>query len=282
MNPTDDELERRLRDAFAAKAHQVTPDDLDADREAEFADRLTVLSAAQRKRRIFAGVGIVAAAAAAAGIVALAVLPDHQRPVNAAQQLSSSSASKTSAASAVTSGGSSAGGRAPQAAQPSSGRSSNSVGMTQLSGQPTLSTTATPGSSASSAASDRSALSESAPNITSHSTAPAEPPTLPSGLPQAGSVNGGTTYAGPVPLPDQSGGADRMLNLPDGTKWQVAAQDDHSMTVHLTFQPTDVAAYWTSTLPADGWTRAGDGWQFPDSSYTVGAIDDSGTFTVTW
>ena len=72
MTPSDDELERRLREAFAAKAHQVSPDDLDSGREAEFTERLTELSTARRKRRIFAGVGIVAAAAAAAGIVALA------------------------------------------------------------------------------------------------------------------------------------------------------------------------------------------------------------------
>lgn len=283
MTPSDDELERRLRDAFAAKAHQVSPDDLDSGREAEFADRLAALSTARRKRRIFAGVGIGAAAAAAAGIVALAILPDNQAPTNAAGHSTTTfSSTANSTAGSAASGGQGAAGPTPRATRSPLGEPSRSSGMSQQSGPSTPASTSSPASSTSAATSERTALSDGGPTASGQSSEPTEPPALPTGLPQAGSVDGGTTYAGPVPLPDPSGGADRMLALPDGTKWQVEQQGDTSMSIQVTFQPTDISAYWTDTLPSDGWTQAGDGWQFPGSSYTVGAISKSGKFTVSW
>lgn len=101
------------------------------------------------------------------------------------------------------------------------------------------------------------------------------------GLPQAGTL-GDQDYTGAVPLKDPSGGATRMLAMPSDLTWQRTSEGGSSLTVRITYLPTDIDAYWQQTLPGEGWVQNGAGWIYPGTSYTVSPITDKGSFTVTW
>lgn len=73
-----------------------------------------------------------------------------------------------------------------------------------------------------------------------------------------------------------------MLAMPSDLTWQRTAEGDNSLTVRITYLPTDIEAYWRETLPGEGWVENGSGWSYPGTSYTVSAISDKGGFTVTW
>lgn len=283
-------LERRLREAFAAKALQISDADLDRDREDEFA---TALSNRRRSRpvtRLFAAIG-AAAAAVAIVVVTVAGLHggDKHEVVNglppAITTSSASTTSSTTASTTTTTQGSTEVTRTPALNRPGtrSSRRTSAIRPTEAS----TSTSSAPSSSSTIPSSPKHTTSSSSSTLTSASTASAlssashEPPAIPPGLPQAGQLSD-RAYTGAVPLNDPSGGPKRMLSMPSETSWQRTAQDGGSLTVRLTYLSTDIEAYWRQTLPAEGWIQQGSGWRFPGTSYTVSPITDKGSFTVTW
>lgn len=102
-----------------------------------------------------------------------------------------------------------------------------------------------------------------------------------SSLPQSRPL-GDQEYTGAVPLEDPSDGTTRMLSMPSDTTWKRTAEGGNSLTVRITYLPTDIEAYWRQALPGEGWVENGSGWSYPGTSYTVSAITDKGSFTVTW
>lgn len=277
-HPDDnDELERRLRAAFAARAEQIGPHDIDTDREDAVAEMLRASSTPSRTRRVVAGVGILAAAAAAIGVVALAIRPTPHA-TDAARPLTSVSASSTiGVAPPEQTATSSRSNQTPDVVQGPPGQP-----LTTIAPPPTSSATSTttPPATTTSTTPPATETTHSALSASGGSTSTALPPALPSGLPQSGELGDGE-YAGAVPLADTGGGT-RMLSMPDDLRWEVTSRDDHSMTVRITYLPTDIEAYWRDTLPAQGWQQADGGWSFPDTAYAVSPITDKGSFTVSW
>lgn len=273
--PDNDDLERRLREAFAARAGQIEQHDLDLDREHAIAARLQAPSGPSRTRRIFTGAGILAAAAAVAGVVTLAIHPtDRHQPVNALRLTATATSTTSTIGIRPTQSStmqSTASAASAHVARPSSHLSTGDQPLTSSAG-------------ASSTNSPRTAIGHGVPSGASSATTTATPlpPALPTGLPQSGTLGDGE-YTGPVPLA-AAGSSDgsRMLAMPDGTKWQVTARAERSMTVRLTYLSADIEAYWTATLPAQGWQRTDGGWSFPGTPYAVSAITDKGSFTVSW
>lgn len=253
----DDELERRLRAAFAARAEQIGPHDLDTDREDTVAELLSRPSPPSRVRRVVAGTGILAAAAAAVGVVALAIQPSQQHTTNALQPTTTSSTSSviTAAPPKPTT--------ASSAAQetPLVGRMTPDQQVSTRSHPLTSTTTTTSTPTRTSAATTRTGLSsnESQASMSALST--------------------GRQYSGAVPLDD--GG--RTLAMPDDLTWEATTRTAHSVTIRMTYLPVDIEAYWRRHLPAQGWqqTDAG-GWAVPGTAYAVSPITDKGSFTVTW
>lgn len=285
MNPSEqhseEDLERRLRDAFAAKALQISDADLDRDREDEVAAVLSSRRRSSPATRIVAGIG---AAAAAAAIVVVTVVGFHNGNREVVDGLP------------------------PAISTSSSGTTTSTQEPTELTRTPALHQPATPGNgrttalppsgtstAGSSAPSSKSTapsnalhpalsgpLSPSAHSSTSTSSAAAhQPPAMSPGLAQAGPL-GDQEYTGAVPLEDPSGGEPRMLSMPSDLTWQRTAESGNSLTVRITYLPTDIEAYWRRTLPAEGWVQRGSGWSFPGTPYTVSPITDKGGFTVTW
>ncbi|RNI20694.1 hypothetical protein [Flexivirga caeni] len=257
-----DDLEHLLRAAFAAKADGIGPGDLDIDREEFVARQLARRPGASRTRRVVAGVGILAAAAATVGVVSLALRPTQQgEPVGALAPVSTSRAVGPPTASATPTHTSSAAehrGAAPHVQQFSDGRP-----LSTASGRTLTGTGVAPSS-----------------RTASGTSGTALPPTLSPTLPQNGTLNSGP-YTGPVPLGDTGHGI-RMLAMPDGTTWEVVARTGSSLTLRITYLPTDIEAYWSASLPGEGWQQSAEGWQFPGTAYAVSALDDKATFTVTW
>jgi hypothetical protein len=285
--PDNHDLERRLRDAFAARAEQIQQHDLDVDREVDLAERLRAPSGPSRTRKIFAGAGILAAAAAVAGVIALAIQPSGQRPSNALRPATTASVTRTvgpgpTIATTPTSSPSRA---TPHVVQPPAQLSTTTpppATSTTSTATPTVPTTPTTHRAATTTARNQTSTSSS-PTSSTTTNVPL-PPAMPPGLPQSGSLGAGE-YTGPVPLADTGHGT-RMLSMPEGTKWQVTSQADGSMTIRLTYLSTDIDAYWRATLPAQGWRPDAQfetsGWSFPGTMYAVSAITDKGSFTVTW
>src|SRR5579875_625626 len=188
-----DDLERRLREAFAARAEQIEQHDLDLDREHAVAGLLQSPSGPSRTRKIFTGAGMLAAAAAVAGVVTLAIHPtDRHQPTNALRPATASSATTTigigpTHALTVTSTASKA---SPHVARRSGQLSAPSRPLTSST---TASSTNTP----------RTTTGHGVPSSSSSSTTttPQLPPTMPPGLPQSGALGDGE-YTGPVPLAD--------------------------------------------------------------------------------
>lgn len=290
MDPSEqhdqEDLERRLREAFAAKALQISHADLDRDREDEFA---TALSNRRRSRpvtRLFAGIG---AAAAAAAIVVVTVTGlhggDKHEVVNGLPPAITTSSASTTTSTTTTTQRSTEVTRTPAFNRPGtrSSRRTSAIRPPEAS----TSTSSAPSSSSTIPSSPKHTTSSSSSTLTSASTASAlssashEPPAIPPGLPQAGQLSD-RAYTGAVPLNDPSGGPKRMLSMPSETSWQRTAQDGGSLTVRLTYLSTDIEAYWRQTLPGEGWVQQGSGWSFPGTSYSVSPITDKGSFTVTW
>ena len=285
MNPSDphgqEDLERRLRDAFAAKALQISDGDLDRDREDEVAAILSTRRRSSAATRIFAGVG---AAAAAAAIVVVTVLGLHgggkHEVVNGLQPATSSS-STTSSTMTSPPGPTGKPSALNQPATPDNHRNTGlpSTGVNTANSAPSSETTtsSSPNTTANSGSSTVTGNS-STPGL---SAASHQPPAMSAGLPQSTRLSE-QEYTGAVPLKDPSGGAPRMLAMPSDTTWQRTAEHGNSLTVRITYLPTDIEAYWRKTLPGEGWVENGSGWSYPGTSYTVSAITDKGSFTVTW
>lgn len=289
MNPSDPhdpaELERRLRDAFAAKALQVSDADLDPAREAEV---VAVLEAQRRRHpatRWFAGIGSAAAAAAIIGVALVGLHDGNTRQVVNGLPPAVTTTSSSPGSSTVTGPSSSSTGELgpdlQQPATPGNGRTSTLSSVGSSGGQSTV-----PTSDASTSPDvNRTALSHGSTGGSAqsslHTSAAQLPPAMPSELPQSGSL-GDQDYTGAVPLVDPSGGPARMLSMPSDLTWQRTAHTDHTLTVRITYLPTDIEAYWRGTLPAQGWVADGAGWKFPGTSYAVSPISDKGSFTVTW
>ncbi|MFC6704330.1 hypothetical protein [Flexivirga alba] len=285
MNPSEqhdqDDLERRLRDAFAAKALQISDADLDRDREDDVAATLSSRRRSSPASRIFAGVG---AAAAAAAIVVVTVVGLHNdgkhEVVNGLQPATTTSSSSTTPSTTTSTQEPTGAGKPSALNQPGTpGNDHPTTGASTASSTPSSETT-------SSLSPNRTALSGSS-TVTSNSSTSSlsaeshEPPAMSAGLPQSGRL-GDQEYTGAVPLKDPSGGKTRMLAMPSDTTWQRTAEGGSSLTVRITYLPTDIEAYWRKTLPGEGWIENGSGWSYPSTSYTVSAITDKGSFTVTW
>lgn len=289
MSPSerhDQDLERRLRDAFAAKALQVSDADLDQGREDEVAAALSNQHHPRPATRLFAGIGAAAAAAAIVGITVVGLHNGGRHEVVDGLPPASTTASSSTSPSSTTpsSPSSSAGGLETPLRHPAYQRKGRPTTLPTPDGSSTSSTrsseTTPPSSTSHSAASGPStAFSES--SSPGFSAAAHQPPTISPGLPQAGPL-GDQDYTGAVPLKDPSGGTTRMLSMPSGTTWQRTAERGNSLTVRLTNLPTDIEAYWRQTLPGEGWVPNGAGWSYPGTSYTVSPITDKGSFTVTW
>lgn len=291
-----EDLERRLREAFSAKALQISDADLDHDREAEVVAALHGQDRKHPAARWFAGIGSAAAAAAIIGVAFVGLHDSGQQQVIDGLPpalTSSSSAATSSSSSTTTSTQTSSATSWPSAS--TSGSSTIPSAMSSTQSQSSTATTepsdSTSGSSESSDSSDQDRTMTSEGSATaaapSGGTAPSmklavrRPPALPGGLPQAGAL-GDQEYAGAIPLDDPSGGPKRELAMPSGVKWQRTAQSGNSLTVRITDLPTGIEAYWQQTLPGQGWVASGSGWTFPDTGYTVSPITDKGSFTVTW
>lgn len=294
MDPSEqhdntDDLERRLRAAFTAKALQISDADLDHDREDEVAAALSSQHRRHPGTRWFAGIGAAAAAAAIAGVTFVGLHGDDQRQVvNGLPPASTTASSSTSPSGATTSSPSSSSGgletplrhpayqsKGPTTTLPTSGDSTaSSAPRSETTTPPEATRTAMSGGS--STMSTPSSSADSSMSIAAH-----QPPAMPSGLPQSKALDD-REYVGAVPLDDPSGGAKRMLSMPSETSWQRTAQGSNSLTVRLTYLPTDIEAYWRQTLPGQGWVADGAGWKFPGTSYAVSPINDKGSFTVTW
>jgi len=256
----DDDLERRLRAAFAAKAEQVGPHDLDTDREDAVAELLSRPSTPSRVRRVITGAGILAAAAAAVGVVALAIQPSQQHTTNALHPATTSSTSAVLSIAPpqpTTSAGPAK--ETPHVGQATPGR------QVSTRSQP-LTTTTTPTTTSTTTTQPRVATTHSAPASSVTQTSPRT------------TLSTGHEYAGPVPLGDA-----RTLAMPQDLTWEVTTRTEHSMTVRITYLPQDIEAYWATTLPGDGWQKSdAGGWLVPGSAYAVSPITDKGSLTVTW
>lgn len=289
MDPSEqhdqEDMERRLRDAFAAKALRISDADLDREREDEVAAVLSSRRRTSPATRIFAGIG---AAAAAAAIVVATVVGLHngnREVVNGLPPAISTSSASTTANTTTSTQGPTELTRTPalnQPATPGGGRATTlapSGTSTASSSAPSSKSTA-PSSALHTALSGPS--SPTAHSSTSTSSAAAhQPPAMSPGLAQAGPL-GDQEYTGAVPLEDPSGGEPRMLSMPSDLTWQRTAESGNSLTVRITYLPTDIEAYWRRTLSAEGWVQNGSGWSYPGTSYTVSPITDKGGFTVTW
>lgn len=289
MNPSeqhDQDLERRLRDAFAAKALQVSDADLDREREDEVAAALSNQRRSRPTTRLFAGIGAAAAAAAIVGVTVIGLHNGGQHQVvDGLPPASTTASSSTSPSSATPSSPSSSSGglktplRHPAYQSKSRPTTLPTPGSSSTSSAPSSETTAPPSTKHSAQSGPSTTLS--GPSSPGFSAAGRQPPAISPGLPQAGPL-GDQDYTGAVPLEDPSGGKTRMLSMPAGTSWQRTAQGDGSLTVRLTNLPTDIEAYWRQTLPGEGWVQNGSGWSYPGTSYTVSPITDKGSFTVSW
>lgn len=288
MNPSEqhdqEDLERRLRDAFAAKALQVSDADLDRDREEQFAAALNSRRRTSPMTRIFAGVGAAAAAAAIVGVTVVALHDGGKHEVvnglSPAMSSSSASPSPSTTGSPASTGGS----RTPALNEPVTPRSGLSTQLPSSDGSSAKSSAARSGTTTSSASGPSALTGPSTARSDSTSTklsaAADQPPAMSPSLPQASPLSD-QEYAGAVPLESPSGGP-RMLAMPSDLTWQRTAESDNSLTVRITYLPTDLEAYWQQTLPGEGWIEDGSGWSYPGTSYTVSAISDKGSFTVTW
>jgi hypothetical protein len=290
MNPSEqhdqDDLERRLRDAFAAKALQVSDADLDRDREDEFAAALSSRRRTSPVTRLFAGIGAAAAAAAIVGVTVVGLHDDGKHEVvdglpPAVTTTSSGTTASTTTSPTARTGNS----KTPAVNKPAT--PGGDLNTKLPSSGPGTAVSSAPKSATSAAGGDepsaRSGPSTAENNSTSSrlSATADQPPAISSSLPQAGTL-GDEEYTGAVPLKDPSGGTARMLAMPSDLTWQRTAETGNSLTVRITYLPTDVEAYWQQTLPGEGWVKNGSGWSYPGTSYTVSAISDKGSFTVTW
>ncbi|NNG38685.1 hypothetical protein HJ588_05270 [Flexivirga sp. ID2601S] len=283
MSPHDD-LERRLRDAFEAKASQITPDSLDRDRELEFEQHLRVTPLRRGPRRgVLAGAGLLAAAAAAAGVLAITFHPgDNGRVVDAARTVTQSTGTTSPSAPSGS----------PTSAPPATATSNPlPVGPQRPTGQATRTTAPQPSQTAQSTAPSAAPSSEqpssAAETVNPSAAAPSPnlsiqraprtsaPPLMSSGLPQAAGLTTTDTYYGPIPLfatlPDGSG-ATYNIPMPDGAEWQLVANAGPRYRVLAS--AGSVADYWAQTLPGQGWVQSGAGWTFPGTPYTVSLSGD--------
>lgn len=304
MTPSEqhdhEELERRLRDAFAAKALGISDADLDHDREDDVAAALARQAKTHPATRWFAGIGSAAAAAAIIAIAFVGLHDNGQRQVvdglPPAVTSSASATASDSHSSAVTSQSPTSSGPQPtsgarqparpgnaSSTSPSSGTTPTSGGSPTVSGSTASSDQRRTALSGGSAGSPLRTSEPTTPPATASASASAaqQPPAMPGSLPQSRPLTD-QEYAGAVPLDDPSGGPKRELSMPSDTKWQRTASDSNSLTVRITYLSTDIEAYWRQTLPGQGWVQSGGGWSFPGTGYTVSAISDKGSFTVTW
>ncbi|WP_265445306.1 hypothetical protein [Flexivirga meconopsidis] len=283
-----DDLERRLREAFEAKASQVTPESLDRDRESDFERQLATTAARRGPRRgVLAGAGLLAAAAAAAGVLALTIQPDDNgRVVDAARTVTQSS-SVTAPTSAPTASGSTG------MTQPTQGTQRTAQPGPQ---QPQGSTTTAPSPDRATPTTTQSApsptTSSAEPSPSSEPVSPsaagstpdrsiqlapraAAPPLMSSDLPQASGLAPDVTYDGPVPLfatLEDGSGATYSIPMPAGTKWLVI--NGSGPRYRILSAPSSIADYWAAALPGQGWVQSGAGWTFPGTSYTVSLSGD--------
>lgn len=228
----DDELSRRLRAAFDAKADSVGPQDLDVAREEELADLLAADERHGRARWATRGLAAAAAVAAAVGVGFLVDLtPQHAPPPVAATGHTSTSTAgpdllppeSTSVATPTTTPD-----RSDHPVRPS--QPAQPPAVTQSAPTPTF-----------------------APPVRTHGVQPApDHPTTP--------VSPDSSAAPPA-------GADLMLTgdlraaagtdrLPLPADIPVTVQDRTSRTVILsTHDLAGVAAYWDQVMASAGWSK---------------------------
>lgn len=289
MDPSDqhdpEDMERRLRDAFAAKALQISDADLDREREDEVAAVLSSRRPTSPATRIFAGIGAAAAAAAIVVVTVVGLHNGNREVIDGLPPAISTSSASTTASTTTSTQGPTEFTRTPALNQPASPGNGRATALPP-SGTSTTSSSAPSSKSTEPASPNHNALSGSS-TATAHSStstlsaAAHEPPAMSPGLAQDGPL-GDQDYTGAVPLEDPAGGTPRMLSMPSDLTWQRTAESGNSLTVRITYLPTDIEAYWRRTLPVEGWVQNGSGWSYPGTSYTVSPITDKGSFTVTW
>ncbi|MBB2893147.1 hypothetical protein [Flexivirga oryzae] len=260
----DDDLERRLRAAFTAKAEQIGPHDLDTDREDAVAALLREPARPGRVRKVVSGIGILAAAAAAVGVVALAIHPSQQHTTTALHPVTTAaSTGVVSVAPPTQTTPSTTAGETPHMGQATPdnqvGTQSQPLTTTTTTTTSTSTTTTPPSSSTTRTALSAGGTQGSSSSSTSSSSTP-------------------TDRSGAIPLDGQ-----RTVPVPEGLTWEVTAETDRTRTVRITYLPTDIEAWWGTHLPAQGWEESADhGWTIPGTAYAVSPITDKGSFTVTW
>ncbi len=266
----NDEMERRLREAFDAKASQVTPEMIDVEREHEFTQETRGGSGRRRRGLALAGVGTAAAAAAAVAIGA--VVTTHQdtpRPALAATESQTTTAASTHAPP-------------PPAISSESGLTADTAQVPPT--QPRRTTTVAPPPSAPTSTPvpppARTTAAETAPppistpssTASSASSAPATTTSPPAGSTGDYALHGSLR---------QAAGVD-VLPLPKGVTWSIVDQTGRTTRLH-TGDCAAVRGYWKTAMPQHGWKRAPaaapDRWFAPTGN--AWAFTDAGTGSCT-
>lgn len=245
---TDDELERRLREAFEAKATSITPDMLDVDRERELAAELA--GPGHGSRRWMAG-GLSAAAAVAAA-VGIGFVVSNQRPPTREPVV---------AASSHTTRPTSSGAPATPYRHPAYSPTTSQAAPPQTTPPPTSTTTQQVQPPPVSTTSEPTVSHHSStPSVTTSTTAPT-------------STGGNYYFHGDL----RKAAGVAFLPLPATPPTTVT--DETSRTVRLgTDDCAAILTYWETAMPDNGWKRApsagadmwfsptGDAWAFTDKS----------------
>ncbi|TWP38001.1 hypothetical protein [Leekyejoonella antrihumi] len=243
-----DDLERRLREAFEAKATSITPSMVEVDRERELADELAHTQRAPRHWMV-GGLSAAAAVAAAIGIgfiVSNQQPPTHEPVVAASSQHSSTQTPETTPSTTSSS--------APQ---------QNQLAQPNVQ-QPPATTQAPPATTLAPPISTPPAVKTATrpPAVAKRST----PTTTQTSEPTPSKSDGNYYLRGDLKI---AAGTD-YLPLPGAIPTYI--QDETGRTTRLsTGDCAGIAAYWTTAMPPQGWTQdsalkwtapSGNAWAF--------------------
>ncbi len=252
-----DDMERRLREAFEAKASQITPGMLDAEREREFAR--AAAAGPRRRHRALALAGLGTAAAVAAAVTVGVIATDHRAAPRPAL--------------AVTTHRTTSPAEKPTATMPQpTERPSTEHTVSTPSAPPSSTATTAPSTAPATPQRTQSAPSTPPPATTTEApTSETEtPPTAAGSEPSPSEVDGNYYLRGT--LREAAGVA--YLPLPGSTPTYI--EDETGRTTRLSTK--DCAAildYWNTQMPSEGWTRSsdtkwvapsGDAWAFTDGT----------------
>ncbi|AKU18285.1 hypothetical protein [Luteipulveratus mongoliensis] len=269
------DLEQLLRDAFEARAAEVTPGNLDTSREHTMRELLAEPAPRELSRRWLYAAGAGLAAAAVAGAIVIAQQPQGNARFASDPPVGPNA---TVTVGSPTNGGDQTG--QPNGGQPS-GQPNTSPGSTGPSGAPsTLGGTTAPTSGTTSA--PRTAATGTAG--TSSVTTPGETPGTETSSDASPTIAGGSSGPLSVPSTFVAQGEMSSIPMPSDMTYEVLESSDNYIKIHVS-DYMQLTRYLNNNTPLGGWPRDDRGYHSPNSTMAASSPSsdgsgDGGVFTL--